>query len=269
MPRSSQRVQFAGHRQHQLSGILELPDHQPRGYMLFSHCFTCSKDIKAIVRISRGLCELGWGVLRYDFAGLGNSQGDFSLTNFSTNREDLRGAADFLAQQFEPPQFLIGHSFGGAASMSMADELSSVKGVVAIASPSDTRHLADLLLSMSPSIETEGVGSVIIGGQTLEIRKQMIDDFRSYDLPATVKRLKKHLLAIHSPADETVHYRNARINCGLDPLQMDEAPASMEFVGNRTLVTLPRCNHLFNDNADVLPMIVESIDRWCQSLVYG
>ena len=113
-----------------------------------AHCFTCSKDLKASVRIARGLAQSGWGVLRFDFAGLGNSEGDFAQTNFQTNRLDLLAAAAFLTENYQPPSILVGHSFGGAAAMSVADQLPSVRGVIAIASPSDTVHLADVLVSL-------------------------------------------------------------------------------------------------------------------------
>ena len=260
MHRSTQRVHFPGHADNQLAGILELPEGTPHGFLLFSHCFTCGKDLKAIVRISRGLADLGWGILRYDFTGLGNSHGQFCDSNFSTNREDLRAAAAFLERDFEPPKFLIGHSFGGAASLSMAMELPSVRGVLAVASPSDTHHLASLLESMNPEIASKGEGSVVIGGRSHHIKKQMLDDFRTYDLPAMVRAISKPLLAFHSPSDETVDFRNALINCGL---AVGESRTASQ---QRSLVVLPNCNHLFTTNDADCVMVAEIAAAWCRRL---
>jgi uncharacterized protein len=264
MTRTARRVEFEGHQGFLLAGIIESPVVTPRGFMLFSHCFTCNKDLKAIVRISRGLADRGWGVLRYDFAGLGNSQGDFRSTNFSTNQEDLRAAHRFLLDSGHPVDFLIGHSFGGAASMSLADEL-EVRGVVTIAAPSDTQHLASLLASMDAAIELTGQGSVTIGGRTYTVDKQMIDDFRSHDLPAIVRRMSTPLLALHSPVDETVNFRHAKLNCGFEndsQQHMHDSPPK-----NRSLVCIPGANHLLTTHENDCPFVMEMIDTWCRSLV--
>lgn len=263
--RKSQRVQFAGHHGLPLSGILEIPQTEPRGWLLFSHCFTCNKDLKGIVRISRGLSDRGWGVLRYDFAGLGNSEGVFQETNFSTNCEDLRRAAEFLTAEFHGPRFLIGHSFGGAASLAMASEIPSVVGVIAVAAPSDTHHLAQLLLSMSPDIESVGVGVVTIGGMQHTISKQMIEDFRSQRLSERVRTLKKPILAIHSPDDETVAFEHALINAGYRGSD-GSAPPLPSGMYPRTLVALPGSNHLLTSSDRDVPMIVSMIDAWCERL---
>ena len=258
MSRTTQRVQFPGHAENLLAGILELPSGDPKGFILFSHCFTCGKDLKAIVRISRSLADLGWGVLRYDFTGLGNSQGDFSSSNFSTNREDLRSAALFLGREYTLPAFLIGHSFGGAASLSMAMELPSVRGVIAVASPSDTHHLASLLEQMNPEIVTRGEGFVTIGGRAHFVKQQMLDDFRSYDLRMAVEFITKPILAFHSPTDETVDFRNALVNCGL------ESKTKTAFSGQRSLISLPDGNHLLTTSGEDCVLIAEMADAWCR-----
>lgn len=282
--RKSQRIQFSGHRGIPLSGILEIPAQTPRGWILFSHCFTCTKDLKAIVRIARGLAERGWGVLRYDFAGLGSSEGDFSETNFTTNCEDLQKAAEYLSAEFHAPRFLIGHSFGGAASFAMADRLPSVTGVIGIAAPSDTWHLAKLLTSMAPGIEAEGRGTVTIGGQTYTITQQMVDDFRRHRLADTVRGLRKALLIFHSPEDETVHFGHALINAGFrsaashgspESPALHAAPGVAETAAlpepsglyPRTLVSLPCSNHLLTSSERDIPMIVGIIDAWCERWV--
>ncbi len=258
MVRSTQRVQFPGHADNLLAGIMELPTGTPSGFLLFSHCFTCGKDLKAIVRISRGLADEGWAVLRYDFTGLGSSQGDFSNTNFTTNREDLRAAVTFMEREHQPPSFLIGHSFGGATSLSMAMELPTVRGVIAVASPSDTHHLASLLESMNLQIVSRGNGTVSIGGRVHMIKRQMLEDFRSHDLLAAVRLITKPILAFHSPTDETVDFRNALINCGLDT--PDQNSLSLP----RSLISLPNCNHLLTTNDADCVMVAEIVDAWCR-----
>jgi putative redox protein len=263
MVRTTQRVQFPGHAGNLLAGILELPGGTPQGLLVFSHCFTCTKDLKAIVRISRGLSDKGWGVLRYDFTGLGNSHGDFSDTNFTTNREDLRNAVAFLTRENQPPTFLIGHSFGGATSLSMAMELPTVLGVIVVASPSDTHHLASLLEKLDPGIASRGHGAVSIGGRNHQVKGQMLEDFRSYDLPSTVRRITKPILAFHSPADETVDFRNALVNCGLD------SPTHSSHSLQRSLIRLPNCNHLLTTNDADCVMVAEITDAWCRRFVGG
>lgn len=261
MSRVTHRVQFQGHASNTLAGILELPSNPPLGYVLFTHCFTCNKDLKAIVRISRELAERGWGVLRYDFTGLGGSTGDFSQSNFSTNQLDLQAAVDFLSEEFAPPDFLIGHSFGGAASLGMA-EATKVKGVVAIAAPSDTYHLADLLQKMNPEITAAGLGEVTIGGRKYQINKQMIDDFRSHDLAATVRQLTLPVLAFHSPTDETVGFYHAQINCGWNRDLQTHPPTQ-----NRSIISLPNCNHLLTTNDDDCRFVAEMSDVWFRRVV--
>ena len=261
MTRRAQRVQFEGHHGDSLAGILELPAELPRAFVLFSHCFTCNKDLKAIVRISRSLADAGWAILRYDFSGLGDSHGEFRQSNFTTNREDLRAAASYLAANFQPAEFLIGHSFGGAASMSMADEL-KIRGVVALAAPSDTQHLATLLSRMDPNIEAIGHGIVTIGGRTYHIDRQMLDDFRSYDLQSMVRRMRTPLLAFHSPLDETVGFHHAVINCGWDAVDKAIGQPS-----HRSLVSLPYANHLLTSNDEDCIYVARVIDAWSRRMM--
>lgn len=263
MARSSERVSFIGGSGFQLAGIIDLPDAHPIATVLFTHCFTCSKDLKAIVRISRGLAELGYLVLRYDLTGLGGSQGDFSQTNFTTNRADLKAASDFLNAQFTAPTFLIGHSFGGACSLSMAEEIPSVRGIVSLASPSDTTHLADLLLRMDPRIASEGVGEVTIGGRSYSIAKQMIADFRSFDLPARLRKLAKPTLLFHSPEDETLGFDHVlRLYSLLTQRGIDDStpPAAS------SLICLPKADHLLvKDPADI-SLVINMSDAWFKRL---
>ncbi|MDZ4851147.1 MAG: alpha/beta fold hydrolase [Pirellulaceae bacterium] len=259
----SHRVSFAGSQGRQLGGIIDLPETKPIGFILMAHCFTCSKDLKASVRISRGFAELGWGVLRFDFAGLGNSQGDFANTNFRTNRIDLLSAAGFLAASHQAPCLLVGHSFGGATAMSVANELESVQGVVTLATPSETSHLADVLVQLDPRIESEGNGSVTIGGRTFPIARQMLEDFRQYDLTKDIAELRKPLLIFHSPTDGTVGYHHAMRIYSL--VLQSNGPDKVR--PEASLITLPQSDHLLVNNPRDIPMIVAWISAWGKRLL--
>lgn len=261
--RRSERVTFPGGSHFELSGIVDLPDHAPRATAIFTHCFTCSKDLKAIVRISRGLAELGFAVLRYDLTGLGGSRGDFSHTNFSSNRGDLRAASAFLTEYLQPPDFLIGHSFGGACSLSLAEEIASVKGVASLAAPSDTAHLADLLQRMNPRIVEEGSGTVTIGGKSYLIHPSMLDDFRRFDLPAELRKLTKPTLLFHSPVDETLGFEHVLRLYSLltQRLNDDVAPAPT------SLICLPGADHLLVKHAADLGFVTSVIGSWFNRLL--
>ena len=259
--RRSVRVQFPGSEGRLLAGIVDLPADPPKAFALFAHCFTCSKDLKAIVRISRRLAEHGWGVLRFDFAGLGGSEGPFESTNFSTNLIDLKAAVDFLSSEYEPPRILIGHSFGGAASLASAESLPSILGAVALAAPSDTIHLANLLEKMDPRIATEGLGEVTIGGRTHRILKQMTTDFRSHDLPSFISNLSKPVLILHSPVDETVGFHHAMRIYSLLTQRNDSQPPPAD----ASLVSLQKSDHLLLDPHDI-EFAADTIHVWFKRL---
>jgi putative redox protein len=259
LARSSERVSFVGGSGFKLAGIVDVPDAAPKATVLFTHCFTCSKDLKAIVRIGRGLAELGYFVLRYDLTGLGGSEGDFSKTDFSTNRADLRAAAAFLEINYQAPSFLIGHSFGGACSLSMAEELPSVRGIVSLAAPSDTSHLADLLLRMNPKIATEGNGQVTIGGQAYDIAKQMLGDFRAFDLPARLRRLQKPTLLFHSPEDETLRFDHA---LRLYSLLTQRSDTDETAAAPTSLICLPKADHLLVNNPADVQLVTRFAAAW-------
>ena len=256
--RPSQRVSFPGSLGHPLAGIVDLPLEQPKAYAVFSHCFTCTKDLKLIVRISRGLAEHGYGVLRYDSTGLGNSSGDFSLSNFSTNRTDLRAALEYMAEHFGAAEFLIGHSFGGAASLSMAQEFPTIRSVASLAAPSDTRHLAAHLERLNPEIVRGGTGQVSIGGLRYTISRQMLDDFRSFDLPKVLRQLSKPVLLMHSPEDETLGFEHAlRLYQLLASRGPDDPPACAT-----SLICLDGADHLLTRNPSDLVMITRFLAAW-------
>jgi putative redox protein len=217
--------------------------------------------LKAGFRIARGLAGLGWGVLRFDFTGIGHSQGDFAKTNFLTTQEDLLAAASYLAENYTGPMMLFGHSFGGATAMSVANQIDSVRGVAILAAPSDTGHLADILVKMDPRIDSEGVGEVTIGGRKFPIDRAMTQNFREYDLPRDIASLKKPLMIFHSPADLTVGYHHAMRIYSL-VTQSINSPAT-----EASLVTLPQSDHLLTNDLRDIPMLVQWLDAWAKRLV--
>ena len=192
-----------------LAGLLESSDSNPvRAYALFAHCFTCSKDIAAASRISRALVALGYAVLRFDFTGLGNSDGDFSNTNFSSNVEDLVAAADFLRSEFRAPQLLIGHSLGGAAVLKAAAKIEEVTAIATIGAPFNAEHVSKQLDSDLEKISKEGEAEVDLAGRKFKIKKQFVDDIRNQQNDHIAK-LRRALLILHSPVDETVNIAEA------------------------------------------------------------
>lgn len=207
---SSQKVTFQNATKHTLSAILEMPENaSPLGYALFAHCFTCNKNFTAVRNIGRALNSMGIAVLRFDFTGLGESEGDFENTNFSSNVEDLLYGAEFLNENYKAPSIIIGHSLGGAAAIFAASQLESIKAVATIGTPSDPEHVTDLFKHGIESIHKHGVAEVSIGGRSFSIKKQFLDDIKEKNLSQTVHQLHKPLLILHSPQDNTVGIENA------------------------------------------------------------
>lgn len=203
-------VQFSGFDSNTLAGSLELPDHQPvKGYALFAHCFTCGKDIVAASRIARTLVDHGFAVMRFDFTGIGGSDGDFANTNFSSNVEDLIAAANYLREHYQAPQLLIGHSLGGAAVIAGAKSIPEVVGVVTIGAPADPAHVAKQFTCSIGEIETKGEAKVSLAGRDFTIKKQLLDDLEDQQQADNIANLRKALLIFHSPVDDTVLINNA------------------------------------------------------------
>ncbi|MBA6381960.1 bifunctional alpha/beta hydrolase/OsmC family protein [Colwellia sp. BRX10-6] len=201
------KVEFPSQGQY-LAGLLETPDQKTRAYVLFAHCFTCGKDIAAASRISRFLVQHGFAVFRFDFTGLGNSDGDFANTNFSSNTEDLLSAAHFLEQNYQAPQLLIGHSLGGAAVLAMASQLPKVKAVVTIGAPYEASHVIHNFDAHLDKIEQSGSAKVSLGSREFTIKKQFLDDLRN-QTTEHIQHLNKALLVLHSPIDLTVDIADA------------------------------------------------------------
>ncbi len=187
-----------------LAGLLETPDGPINAYALFAHCFTCSKDISAASRITRALAQQGIAVLRFDFTGLGNSDGDFSNTNFSSNLQDLICAAEFLEDQYAAPELLIGHSLGGAAVLAVSQHLPSVKAVATIGAPATAGHVRHLFAKSHEEIMEKQSACVELSGRRFMIKRQFIDDLEQHNSLDHISALKKALLILHSPLDQTV-----------------------------------------------------------------
>jgi putative redox protein len=206
----SLNISFLNSRNEKLSARLDLPeDEQPIAYALFAHCFTCTKNIKAAVNIAAALNREKIAVLRFDFTGLGQSEGDFADTNFTTNVADLVAAAKFLEREYQAPQIIIGHSLGGAAILQAAAKINSLKAVVTIAAPHDPGHVTHLFAMMRDQIENNGAAEVNLAGRRFTIKKQFLEDLEMQQLDTHIKELKTALLVMHSPRDTTVAIDNA------------------------------------------------------------
>lgn len=209
-PLDSTLVRFPGALGDDLAARVDRPEGEPRAWALFAHCFSCSKDLKVVPRISRALNERGVGVLRFDFTGLGESDGDFADTNFTSNLEDLLAAADYVRTELGPPRLLIGHSLGGAAVLATAARIEEAVAVATIGAPSDTGHLGRTILRSTPELKTRGEAEVTLGGRPFVVKRQLLDDLRGHNLEEAIGDLDRALLVFHSPVDEVVGIDHAR-----------------------------------------------------------
>ena len=249
-----QKVTFTNKNGQTLVGRLELPaDRHPHNFALFAHCFTCNKNLLAVKNISKALTSNGFGVLRFDFTGLGESEGDFADTNFSGNVDDLVAATDFLAQQHKAPTLLIGHSLGGAAVIFAAAEVASVKAVATIGAPSNPKHVRHLLKSDLEEIKAKGKAVVNLSGRDFTIKKQFLEDLETKSLPETAKKMRKALLILHSPQDDTVEIKNA-----------EEIYVAAHHP--KSFVSLDGADHLLSNNKDS-QYVGQVISGWAQRYV--
>ena len=237
MAGKSEKFDFANRQGQVLSGRLELPEGKPKALALFAHCFTCSKSILAATRIPRTLTQMGIGVLRFDFTGLGNSEGDFANTNFSSNVDDLLSAFESLEQEYGAPELLIGHSLGGAAVLKAATLLEKVKAVVTIGAPSDVKHVIHNFQSELKTIEDCGEAEVNLAGRKFKIKKQFVDDLKEATILSGVASFKKALLVMHSPKDKTVAISHA-------------ADIFMAAKHPKSFVSLNQADHLLMNSAN-------------------
>jgi putative redox protein len=205
----SVKIKFKNSQGHELAAKIELPDNTPKGYALFAHCFTCNKNLTAVRNIGNALTKNGIAVLRFDFTGLGESEGDFENTNFSSNVEDLVSAAKFMEKNYQSPDIIIGHSLGGAAVIFASQEISNIKAVVTLGAPSNPKHVSHLLKSGLEEIEAKGEATIMIGGREFKIQKHFLDSINERNVESVLKNLNAALLVMHSPQDSTVGIENA------------------------------------------------------------
>ena len=221
--------------QYDLAALLEMPAIKPKAFALFAHCFTCGKDVVAASRISAALAAKGYAVLRFDFTGLGGSDGDFANSNFSSNVADLVAAADFLRQQYQAPSLLIGHSLGGRAVLSAANAIPETRAVVTLGAPADPAHVSKQFACDLERIEKDGEANVSLAGRPFTIKKQFLDDIQQNN--KDIEQLKAALLVMHSPLDNVVSIEQAE-----KIYKRAKHPKSF--------VTLDSADHLLTDKAD-------------------
>lgn len=233
------RIKATFHNQQgeSLAGLLETPDGDTQAYALFAHCFTCSKDIAAASRITRALAGKGIAVLRFDFTGLGNSDGDFANTNFSSNINDLIQAANHLKDNYDAPVMIIGHSLGGAAVLAAAQSIPSIKAIVTIGAPSTGHHVEHLFAHAKDEIVNNEEAVVDLAGRNFTIKKQFIDDINKHNDTAHISELDKALLVLHSPVDDTV--------------SIDEAAKIYSAAKHpKSFISLDKADHLLSKRED-------------------
>ncbi|AFL73718.1 bifunctional alpha/beta hydrolase/OsmC family protein [Thiocystis violascens] len=244
------KLEFPNTAGQTLAGLLETPpDRVPTArYALFAHCFTCSKDVAAASRISRALAARGIAALRFDFTGLGNSDGDFANTNFSSNVQDLLAAARKLETDFQAPALLIGHSLGGAAVLAAAHQLPSVEAVVTIGAPATPDHVQHLFSGARGQLEATGEAEVQIGLRRFRIRKQLLDDLAQYGSADHIRHLNRALLVFHSPLDEIV--------------SIDEAAKIYRAARHpKSFISLDKADHMLGNREDA-EYVAETLVAW-------
>ncbi|MEK9278790.1 MULTISPECIES: bifunctional alpha/beta hydrolase/OsmC family protein [unclassified Bradyrhizobium] len=250
---ATERFQFQGEGGHQLAAALELPDGEPAAYALFAHCFTCGKDTLAAKRIAVALAAKGIAVLRFDFTGLGSSEGDFANSTFSSNVADLVHAADHLRKVRKAPSILIGHSLGGAAILAAAEKVPEAKAVATIAAPSDPAHVTGLFKEHVETIRSQGELEVSLAGRPFRIKREFLDDIVEHELMKDVTGLHKALLVMHSPVDDTVGIENA----------------TKIFVAAKhpkSFISLDHADHLLTKPADAL-YVADVITAWASRYI--
>lgn len=206
-----EKVTFTGFDGSELAARLDKPEGEIRAYALFAHCFICGKDLQAVSRISRALNDEGIALLRFDFTGLGMSGGEFANTNFTSNVLDLYKAVDFMKEEYQAPAIMLGHSLGGTATLVAASNTPEVKAVATIGSPYNTLNILKQFGQQIDEIEEKGEAEVPLAGRPFKIKKQFLDDVRNQNVEEAISNLKKPLLVMHSPIDETVNIDHARM----------------------------------------------------------
>ncbi len=246
-------ITFTNANGHELSARLDVPAFAPQAYAIFAHCFTCSKNLNAVRQISRALTQHDIAVLRFDFTGLGDSEGEFANTNFSSNVEDLLAAAAYLEEHHEAPKLLVGHSLGGAAVLLASLKIESVQAVATLAAPARPDHLQRLFTQDRETIRQEGKAEINLGGRTFTITQQLIDDLQHAHEKHDYERIRQPLLILHSPVDQTVSIDNAS-----DIYRQARHPKSF--------IALDGADHLLSNQADAV-YAGTMIGTWAQRYV--
>jgi uncharacterized OsmC-like protein/fermentation-respiration switch protein FrsA (DUF1100 family) len=249
----TERFQFTGSGGHQLAAALDVPEREPLAYALFAHCFTCGKDVLAARRIAVALAAKGIAVLRFDFTGLGSSEGDFANSTFSSNVADLVRAAGHLRETRKGPAILIGHSLGGAAILAAAGQIPDAKAVVTIAAPSDPAHVTGLFSDKIEDIRKHGKVQVSLAGRPFHISREFLDDIAEHGLMAHVTKLHKALMVMHAPADDIVGIDNA----------------TRIFVAAKhpkSFVSLAGADHLLTDRRDAA-YVADVVAAWAERYI--
>ena len=247
------RMIFPGSLGHGLAARLDLPSGAVRVYALFAHCFTCTKDLAAARHIAAKLASLGAAVLRFDFTGLGSSEGEFENTNFSSNVDDLVAAADHLRKHYQAPAILIGHSLGGAAVLAAAHRLPEAKAVVTIGAPSDVSHVLHHFQAQLGDIERDGVASVTLGDRVFPISRRLVEDAKGHAIGQHLANLRKALLVMHAPLDQIVGIEHA-------------ATIFTAAKHPKSFVSLDTADHLLSDSRDAA-YAAEVLAAWASRYV--
>lgn len=239
----------------ELAALVEKPDQPLRAWAVFAHCFTCSKNIAAAAHISRALAEAGIATLRFDFTGLGNSDGEFANTNFSSNVGDLLAAVDHLRSTEQAPAILIGHSLGGAAVLSAAEHVPEAVAVVTIGAPSSPDHVIENFGAKIDEINDKGSSEVSLGGRSFTIKKQFLEDLNAQRLENKIANLRKALLVFHAPLDRQV--------------SIDEAGAIFTAAKHpKSFVSLDKADHLLTRSSDA-HYVAQTIAAWVERYLPG
>ncbi|HAH49921.1 MAG TPA: osmotically inducible protein OsmC [Balneola sp.] len=249
----TKKIEFEGSTGEKLSAKIDLPKSETKAYALFAHCFTCSKDLKAVGNITKALADIGIATFRFDFTGLGQSEGDFADTNFSSNVDDLVKAYEYMDKEFSAPAILIGHSLGGAAVLQASHKMESVKAVATIAAPAEPAHVKENFEMSLDEINEKGEAKVSLAGRPFTIKKQFIDDLEEARMKKFIHNLGKALIVFHSPIDNTVGIDNA----------------SKIFVAAKhpkSFISLDKADHLLSEKEDSM-YIGKVLGTWAEKYI--
>jgi alpha/beta superfamily hydrolase len=233
----SEKIKFKNSQGQHLAALLELPNEKPLGYAIFAHCFTCNKNLTAVRNIGKALNSKGIAVFRFDFTGLGESEGDFEDTNFTSNVDDLNAAADFLKSNYEAPSILIGHSLGGAAVLFAKHQIPSIKAIVTIGAPANPSHISHLFSDSVSEIIENGIAELSIGGRPFKIKEHFLNDIKSQKIEVAIANLNVPIMIFHSPIDQTVEIDNA-------------AKIYKTAKHPKSFISLDKADHLLSDKED-------------------